>query len=76
MPGGFTFNQFLVSATRSGHTWFVDPFAPFDAERGEVLIACQRHFEALADPDVVFDVHVHRGDATTVTTFFIPHVFA
>jgi hypothetical protein len=29
---------------------------PFDAERGEVLIACQRHYTALGDPDTRFRI--------------------
>jgi hypothetical protein len=53
----------------------VELFAPFDRERGEVLIACQRHFSALP-PDIVFDVRVHRGSALpTVTTYLVPHVW-
>lgn len=54
-----------------------EPFAPFDRERGEVLIACQRHFSSLP-PDVVFDVHVHHAGATApdVATYHMPHVFA
>ena len=53
-----------------------DPFAPFDAARGEVLIACQKHF-AVFPPDIVFDVDVHRGSAPPArSTYEIPHVFA
>jgi hypothetical protein len=62
--------------SESGETMFVDPFAPFDASRGEVLIACQRHFEAFGHPDVAIDVRVHRGGASTLATYLIPHVFA
>jgi hypothetical protein len=50
-------------------------FAPFDRERGEVLIACQRHFSALPS-DIAFDVRVHRGSAApTVATYLVPHVW-
>jgi len=53
-----------------------DPFAPFDAARGEVLIACQKHF-AMFPHDIVFDVDVHRPGAPSVrSTYEIPHVFA
>ena len=31
---------------------------PFDAERGEVLVACQRHFADLFPPDIVLSVEV------------------
>jgi len=52
-----------------------DPYAPFDAARGEVLIACQRHF-AMMPRDIVFDVDVHRAAAPPVrATYAIPHVF-
>jgi hypothetical protein len=33
-----------VRAESTGDLIFEDPFAPFDRERGEVLVACQRHF--------------------------------
>jgi hypothetical protein len=52
-----------------------DPFVPFDAARGEVTIACQRHF-SLFPADIVFDVDVHRTGAPPVrTTYELPHVF-
>ncbi|HXV60739.1 MAG TPA: zf-HC2 domain-containing protein [Vicinamibacteria bacterium] len=35
---------------------------PFDAARGEVLIACQRHFAALYPNDIVFRVEAILGD--------------
>lgn len=55
---------------------FEEPFAPFDRERGEVMIACQRHFEALP-PDIVFDVRVHRaGVEPAVSTYLVPHHYA
>lgn len=49
-------------------------FAPFDVSRGEVLVACQRHFAAFPN-DVAFDVHVYRASETTKHTYFIPHEF-
>jgi hypothetical protein len=53
-----------------------DPFAPFDAARGEILIACQKHF-ALFPHDIVFDVDVHRSSGPPVrSTYELPHVFA
>lgn len=58
----------------SGATLFFDPYAPFDRDRGQVLIACQRHFEAYGEPNILIDVHVH-GEASTVATFIIPHLF-
>lgn len=59
-----------------GPVIFEEMFAPFDRDRGEVLIACQRHFAAYP-PDVVFDVRVHRAAREPdLATYFIPHVFA
>ena len=58
-------------------TLFEDLFAPFDRERGEVLIACQKHFVTFP-PDIAFDVHVYRPGGyadTTVQTFYVPHEF-
>lgn len=59
-----------------GGILFEQPIAPFDRARGEVLVACQRHFAELP-PDVVFDVQVHRegGARDEVATYVIPHVF-
>jgi hypothetical protein len=53
-----------------------EPYAPFDRERGEVLVACQRHFAAMPR-DIAFDVSVHRRGVATpeVTTYFVPHEF-
>lgn len=35
---------------------------PFDAARGEVFMACQRHFAGLYPPDLVFSVEVAEGE--------------
>lgn len=53
-----------------------DPFAPFDRAKGEVLIACQKHF-ALFASDIVFDVRVYTEaePSPAPTTYWIPHVF-
>jgi hypothetical protein len=54
---------------------FEEPLAPFDRQRGEVLIACQRHFAAFP-PDIVFDVRVHGPAAPAdVATYVVPHIF-
>jgi hypothetical protein len=68
--------QVTVRNESGGPVIFEEMFAPFDRERGEVLIACQRHFAAYP-PDVVFDVRVHRAQrAPALATFIIPHLFA
>ena len=59
----------------TGALLFEDHFAPFDRARGEVLIACQRHFVHFP-PDVAFDVRAYAGPAElSATTFLVPHVF-
>jgi hypothetical protein len=66
-----------VRLESTGDVVHVEPFAPFDRERGEVLIACQKHF-ANFPHDVVFDVRVHAASAPTMpklATYSIPHVF-
>jgi hypothetical protein len=73
----------LTDATRvgvtvrseSGGIMHDDPFAPFDRERGEVLIACQRHF-AVFPRDVAVDVRIYRAAGEPeVATYSIPHAF-
>jgi hypothetical protein len=53
-----------------------EPFAPFDRERGEVLVACQQHFAELP-PDVVFDVRVipRGGPPARDVRYVVPHLF-
>jgi hypothetical protein len=67
--------ELTVKVESTGDVLMVDPLAPFDRERGEVLIACQRHF-ALFPPDIVFEVRAHEpSGASTTATFIVPHVF-
>jgi hypothetical protein len=64
-----------VRIESTGQLVFEEHFAPFDRERGEVLIACQRHFAALP-PDVAFEVSVFEPDGrTSAASFMVPHVF-
>jgi hypothetical protein len=73
----------LADATRvgvtvrseSGPVMHEDPFAPFDRARGEVLIACQKHF-AVFPRDVAIDVRVYGATGEPkLVTYAIPHVF-
>lgn len=65
-----------IRAEASGALLFEDPAAPFDRQRGEVLIACQRHFVAYP-PDIVFDVRAHEPSGGTSTArFVVPHLFS
>lgn len=67
----------VLVRSEHGGPIFKDLFVPFDEARGEVLIACQRHFQLLGPPEVAFDVEVHRKGAPPVkATYFIPHVFS
>lgn len=49
------------------------PQAPFDAAKGEVLVACQRHFVAFP-PNVDFEVTTFsRGEKKKVTRYVVEH---
>lgn len=67
--------QVVVRCESNDALLLEDDFVPFDRTRGEVLIACQRHFAALPS-DVVFEVLAH-DDAGRVTSarYAVPHVF-
>jgi hypothetical protein len=66
--------EVTVRSESGGAVIVEEMFAPFDRERGEVLVACQRHFTAYP-PDIVFDVRVHRpAAAPMLTTYIIPHL--
>ena len=65
----------VIVRSESHGVIFEEPVAPFDRARGEVLIACQRHFAAFP-PDIVFDVRVHGPAAPAdVATYIVPHIF-
>ena len=52
---------------------------PFDAQAGEVLIACQRHyqFDGALTGDPVFEVHVHEGGRQRESVrYFVRHIWA
>ena len=65
----------VIVRSESGRVINEERCAPFDRQRGEVLVACQRHFAAWPH-DIAFDVYVHRASTSVeVSTFFIPHEF-
>lgn len=65
----------VVRSESSNQVLLEDDFVPFDRTRGEVLIACQRHFAAMP-PDVVFEVFAHDDDGrVTSARYSVPHVF-
>jgi hypothetical protein len=47
---------------------------PFDAKGGEVLIACQRHYEGMFPDDPIFRLHaVEGGERRCVGDYFVHH---
>ena len=50
-----------VSAEGGEAVWHLED-VPFDADRGEILVACQSHFAELFPPDIVFSVEVASAD--------------
>jgi hypothetical protein len=67
--------ELVVSSESSREILVHEANVPFDAEHGEVLIACQRHFSSMPG-DVVFEVRAHRrGGPVDVSRYFVPHRF-
>jgi Putative zinc-finger len=49
---------------------------PFDRDTGEVLIACQRHFEGMFPTDPIFTVHaVEAGERRTMGDYVVTHIW-
>ncbi len=64
-----------VRVESTGDALTDEHFAPFDRERGEVLVACQRHF-AMYPTDIAFVVRVHERDGrTSSATYIVPHAY-
>lgn len=67
--------RLVVRSESNDQVMLEDDFVPFDRARGEVLIACQRHFAAMP-PDVVFEVFAHDDTGGVSTArYLVPHVF-
>lgn len=65
-----------VRVEQTGDVLVEQPAAPFDAEKGEVLIACQRHFASFP-PDIVFEVTAtDRAGTATTKRYVVSHEFA
>jgi len=63
----------VVQVESTGAVLDTIPQAPFDRERGVLLLACQAHFAALP-PDIVLEVHaVAAGGAEVVTRYTVLH---
>jgi hypothetical protein len=49
---------------------------PFDRAKGEILIACQRHFEGLIASDPIYRVRVvEAGTRRAVGNYVVTHVW-
>ena len=49
---------------------------PFDAEAGEILVCCQRHFEHMSPTDPVFRVHaVESGQRRRIGEYLVRHIW-
>ena len=48
---------------------------PFDARTGEVLIACQRHYQHSFPPDPRFDLTIFEGGAQRRASYRVIHQF-
>ncbi len=82
IPGGFTFNQFLIVDDEPllFHTGLRKMFPLVREAVAHVLgdVARPRHVGFSHYRDVAFDVRVHRkgGRPPTLSTYLIPHLFA
>lgn len=64
-----------VRVEESGELLIEQPAAPFDADAGELLLVCQRHF-AVFPPNVVFVVKTTDHDGAERTDrFVVEHTF-
>ena len=69
--------EVTVTDEGTGRVLFVDPYAPFDPSKSEILVACQRHFGEV-DSSIVFDVRLEGASVVTEGEprhSAIPHVF-
>lgn len=49
---------------------------PFDAKSGEVLVCCQRHFQHMGPPDLIFRLHaIEAGQRRLVGDYPVFHEF-
>jgi hypothetical protein len=64
-------------ASPTGEPRYVLEDVPFDRKTGEVLIACQRHYEGMFPAgDPIFSVHaVEGGERRAVGDYVVTHVW-
>ncbi len=64
-------------ASPSGSPRYLLEAVPFDRQKGEVLIACARHYESMFPAgDPIFTVHaVHAGERRTIGDYVVAHVW-
>lgn len=63
----------VLDASGAPRLQFLD--VPFDRTRGEVLIACQRHFQSWGE-DPTFRINVYEGSLRrALPTYFVRHIW-
>ena len=63
-----------VTVVGDGHQITLED-VPFDARTGEVLIACQRHYQHSFPPDPRFDLTIFEGGAQRRASYRVIHQF-
>lgn len=55
---------------------FLFEHVPFDASAGEVLLACQRHYEAMFSGDPIFRLHgTEASERTRIGDYLVEHLW-
>lgn len=63
-------------ASPTGEPRYLLEDVPFNRKRGEVLVACQRHYEGMFPGDPIFSVHaVEAGKRRVVGDYVVQHVW-
>jgi len=63
-------------ASPTGSPGYALEDVPFDREKGEILVACQRHFEGMFPADPIFTVHaVESGERRPLGQYVVTHVW-
>ncbi len=63
-------------ADKAGNVWFAFEHVPFDRVGGEVVIACQRHYEQFGQPELAFRVIAWEGQQrATAAEYLVEHIF-
>jgi hypothetical protein len=63
-----------IRPEESDEHFFAADSVPFDPASSQVVIACSPHY-AVFPPNIVAEIHVHRGDAVTRHAYTLRHRF-